>query len=79
MSITIKHPRHVTTNDFNRRHVGFQRILTHLEPHIFTMTTTFPTTSISNHDLEFVNKMDVAFGFLGYSLMKELMGDSPIK
>jgi hypothetical protein len=41
------------------KNVGFQGIITHFNPHIFTMMLAFHGTSISNHDLEVVHNMDV--------------------
>jgi hypothetical protein len=58
--------------------VGFQRIITNLQAHIFTMTPTFHGTSISNHDLKVIDGMDIAMGLLRNSSMNKVMGVSTI-
>jgi hypothetical protein len=44
-----------------------------LKRHIFTTTTPFHRTSITNHDLEFFHTMDVVVSFLGYTSMNEVL------
>jgi len=45
--------------------MGFEMVVTYLEMHIFTAPTTFHRAAISNHDLEIIDSMDIAMGFLG--------------
>jgi hypothetical protein len=40
--------------------------------------TTFHRSTIGNHDLEIVDSMDVAMGFLGNAAMNKIMGSSTI-
>jgi hypothetical protein len=68
----------VTTPHFNGKHVGFQRIITNLKAHIFTMTPTFHGTSISNHDLKVVDCMDIEMGLLRNSTVNKVMGVSTV-
>ena len=56
----------------------FHVVLTNLEMHIFTAPSTFHGTTIGNHDLEIIDKMDVAMSFLGNAVMNKIMGASTI-
>jgi hypothetical protein len=56
----------------------FHVVLTNLEMYIFTMPPTFHGTSTSNHDLKFVECMDITIGFLGNVTMNKIMGDTTI-
>ena len=47
-----------------------------MEMHIFTNPSTFHGTTINNHDLEFIDEMDVAMSFLGNATMNKIMGAS---
>jgi hypothetical protein len=49
-----------------------------LETHIFTAPATFHRTTIGNHDLEIVDNMDVAMGFLGNAVMNKIVGVATI-
>jgi hypothetical protein len=49
-------------------------VVTDLETHIFTAPATFHRTPIGNHDLEIVDNMDVAMGFLGNAVMNKIVG-----
>jgi hypothetical protein len=53
-------------------------VVTDLEMHIFTVPTTFHRTTIGNHDLEIVDNMDVAMGFLGNAEMNKIVGAATI-
>jgi hypothetical protein len=53
-------------------------VVTDLETHIFTAPATFHRTTISNHDLEIVDSMDVAMGFLGNAAMNKIVGAATI-
>jgi hypothetical protein len=53
-------------------------VVTDLETHIFTAPTTFHRTTIGNHDLEIVDNMDVAMGFLGNATMNKMVGAATI-
>jgi hypothetical protein len=53
-------------------------VVTYLETHIFTSPTTFHRTTIGNHDLEIVDSMDVAMGFLGNAVMNKIVGAATI-
>jgi hypothetical protein len=48
-------------------------VVTDLETHIFTAPTIFHRTTIGNHDLEIVDSMDVAMGFLGNAAMNKIV------
>jgi hypothetical protein len=52
-------------------------VVTDLETHIFTTPATFHRTTIGNHDLEIVDNMDVAMGFLG-NAMNKIVGAATI-
>jgi hypothetical protein len=54
--------------------MGFEVVVTYLEIHIFTAPATFHRTTIGNHDLEIVDIMDVAMGFLGNAAMNKIVG-----
>jgi hypothetical protein len=58
--------------------MGFYVVVTNLEMHIFKALATFHRTTIGNHDLEIVDDMDVAMGFLGNVTMNKIMGTSTI-
>jgi hypothetical protein len=58
--------------------MGFEVVVTDLETHIFTAPSTFHGTTIGNHNLEIVDGMDVAMGFLGNATMNKIMGTSTI-
>jgi hypothetical protein len=58
--------------------MGFQVILTNLEPHIFTSSPTFHGTSIGNHDLKIIIDTDVTIDFLGNVAMNKIMGSTTI-
>jgi hypothetical protein len=58
--------------------MGFQVVVTNLEMHIFTTPSTFHGTTISNHDLEIIDGMDVAMSFLGNAEMNKIMGATTI-
>jgi hypothetical protein len=53
--------------------MGFQVILTNLESHIFTLSTTFHGTRIDNHDLKIIDGTDVTPGLLGNVVMNKVM------
>jgi hypothetical protein len=53
-------------------------VFTDLDTHIFKSPTTFHRTTIGNHDLEIVDSMDVAMGFLGNAAMNKIMGAATI-
>ena len=53
-------------------------VVTDLETHIFTVPSTFHGTTIGNHDLEIVDSMDVAMGFLGNATMNKIVGATTI-
>ena len=53
-------------------------VVTDLETHIFTAPATFHRTTIGNHDLEIVDSMDVAMGFLGNAAMNKIVGAATI-
>jgi hypothetical protein len=53
-------------------------VVTDLEMHIFTVPATFHRTTIGNHDLEIVDSMDVAMGFLGNAMMNKIVGAATI-
>jgi hypothetical protein len=53
-------------------------VVTDLEMHIFTAPATFHRTTIGNHDLEIVDSMDVAIGFLGNAMMNKIVGATTI-
>jgi hypothetical protein len=40
--------------------------------------TTFHRTTIGNHDLEIIDSMDVAMGFLGNAVMNKIVGATTI-
>jgi hypothetical protein len=58
--------------------MGFEVVVAYLETHIFTAPTTFHRTTIGNHDLEIVDSMDVAMGFLGNAAMNKIVGVATI-
>jgi hypothetical protein len=58
--------------------MGFQVVVTNLEMHIFKIPSTFHGTTIGNHDLEFIDGMDVAMSFLGNAVMNKIMGAATI-
>jgi hypothetical protein len=47
-----------------------------VDTHIFTTTTTFHGTIISNHNVDVFPSMDVVFCFLAYSSVNEVIGDT---
>jgi hypothetical protein len=53
-------------------------VVTDLEMHIFIAPATFHRTTIGNHDLEIVDSMDVAMGFLGNAAMNKIVGVATI-
>jgi hypothetical protein len=58
--------------------MGFEVVVTDFETHIFTVPSTFHGTTIGNNNLEIVDGMDVAMGFLGNAAMNKIMGTSNI-
>jgi hypothetical protein len=60
----------------NRKHMRFQVVLTNLERHIFTTPPTFHGPVIGNHDLKFVDCLDITISFLGNAAMNKIMGAS---
>ena len=48
-------------------------VVAYLETHIFTVPATFHRTTIGNHDLEIINSMDIAVGFLGDAAMNKVV------
>jgi hypothetical protein len=60
------------------KHMRFQVVVTNLETHIFTTTSTFHGATVGNHDLEIIDGMDVAMSFLGNATMNKIMGASTI-
>jgi hypothetical protein len=53
-------------------------VVTYWEMHIFTGPATFHRTTIGDHDLEIVDKMDVAMGFLGNAAMNKIVGAATV-
>jgi hypothetical protein len=68
----------VTTSHVNSKHMGFEVVVTYLETHIFTAPSTFHRAPIGNHDLEIINSMDIAVGFLGDVAMNKVVGAATI-
>jgi hypothetical protein len=58
--------------------MGFEVVVTYLETHIFTAPSTFHRATIGNHDLEIINSMDIAVGFLGDAAMNKVVGAATI-
>jgi hypothetical protein len=58
--------------------MGFEVVVTYLETHIFTSPSTFHRATIGNHDLEIINSMDIAVGFLGDAAMNKVVGAATI-
>ena len=58
--------------------MAFQVILTNLESHIFTSSTTFHGTSIGNHDLKIIDGTNVTIDFLGNAVMNKVMGATTV-
>jgi hypothetical protein len=58
--------------------MGFDVVVTYLETHIFTAPSTFQRATIGNHDLEIINSMDIAVGFLGDAAMNKVVGVATI-
>jgi hypothetical protein len=58
--------------------MGFQVIMTNLEPHIFTSSPTFHGTSIGNHVLKIIDGADVTIDFLGNAVMNKIMGATTV-
>ena len=58
--------------------MGFQVVVTNLETDIFTTASTFHGTTIGNHDLEIIDSMDIAMGFLGDAAMNKIVGVATI-
>jgi hypothetical protein len=56
----------------------FEVVVTYLETHIFTVPSTFHRAPIGNHDLEIINSMDIAVGFLGDAAMNKVVGAATI-
>jgi hypothetical protein len=54
--------------------MGFQLILTNLEPHIFKTYPSFHGTYIANHDLKIIDGTYVTIDFLGNAMMNKIMG-----
>ena len=54
--------------------MGFQRVITNLQVHIVTTTSTFHGPSICNHDLEVVYYMDITMCLLDDSVINKVMG-----
>jgi len=52
--------------------------MTNLQTHIFTTNPTFHGTTISYHDLEVINDMDIENGLLRNSMMNKIIGVSTI-
>jgi hypothetical protein len=50
--------------------------MTNLYAHIFTTTSKFHGTTISNNDLEVIDFMDIEKGLLNNSMMNKIMGVS---
>jgi hypothetical protein len=53
-------------------------VVTDLQTYIFIVLSTFHRTTIGNHDLEIVDNMDVAMGFLGNAAMNKIVGAATI-
>jgi hypothetical protein len=53
-------------------------VVTYLETHIFTALATFHRATIGNHDLEIIDSMDIAMGFLGDAAMNKIVGVATI-
>ena len=49
-----------------------------METNIFTAHATFHRATIRNHDLEIVDSVDVAMGFLGKATMNKIVGATTI-
>jgi hypothetical protein len=58
--------------------MGFQVILTNLEPHIFTTSPTFHGTSIGNHDLKIIDGTNVTNEFFGNVMINKIMGATTV-
>jgi hypothetical protein len=58
--------------------MGFEMVVTYLEMHIFTAPATFHRATIGNHDVEIIDSMDIAMGFLGDAAMNKIMGAATI-
>jgi hypothetical protein len=58
--------------------MGFEVVVTYLQTHIFTTPSTFHRATIGNHDLEIINNMDIAVGFLGDAAMSKVVGAAAI-
>jgi hypothetical protein len=56
----------------------FHVVVTNLDTHILTMPSTLHVATIGNHDLEIIDCMDIAMGFLGNAAMNKIMGASTI-
>ena len=54
--------------------MGFEVVVTYLETHIFTAPSTFYRAPIGNYDLEIINSMDIAVGFLCDAAMNKVVG-----
>jgi len=75
MLIVVQHPKKYHINPFQWRKVIFHGILTHLKNQIFTPTTTFYRITIRNHDLKFINMMDMTMNLFRNMEMHEIMDD----
>jgi hypothetical protein len=53
-------------------------ILTNLEPHIFTMSSTFHGISFGNHDLKIIDFTNISIDFLGNEKMNKIMGATTV-
>ena len=53
-------------------------VLTNLETHIFTTSSTFHGPAIDNHDLKIIDCTDISISFLGNAVMNKIMGVSTI-
>jgi hypothetical protein len=53
-------------------------MLTNLEPHIFTTSSTFHGPSIGNHDLKIIDCMDITIDFFENVAMNKIMGDTTV-
>jgi hypothetical protein len=58
--------------------MGFEVVVTYLEMQILTAPSTFHRATIGNHDLEIINNMDIALGFLGDAAMNKVVGATTI-
>ena len=78
MFVAIRYQHNVATSHVNRKHMGFEVVVTDLEAHIFKAPSTLHRATIGNHDLEIINSMDIAVGFLGDVAMNKVVGTATI-